>query len=119
MRTRRIELEIEKVIEDAFVNAGVAEKAAVPASRLATHAICEYLIGCRVKFGGLNRRTYRDRAVYDAAISGNSEGLAAAENLTSRQIRNIVRNQMKRRRSNANKIQRPELGQPNKDNREG
>jgi Mor family transcriptional regulator len=97
--------ELEKVVEDAFVAAGIAPEAAVPASRLATWAICEYLIGCRVSFGNAMARVYRDRAIYEASGSEAQKTIAEAENLSPRHIRRIVKKQLKTRREYAGKIQ--------------
>ena len=98
MKAEFVTDELEKAVEDACKDAGMSPQVAIPVSRLATAAICSYLIGSRVSFGPGACRKYRDRAIYELRRSGNSEELARAEGLTSRQIRNIVAAQHRKRR---------------------
>jgi Mor family transcriptional regulator len=92
--------DLEKVVQSAFREAQIPVKSAIPLARLATHAICEYLIGTRVTFGKSEVQKYRDRAIYEAAKTGNSAEIAEAEGLTAQTIRKIIKKQKQERRKN-------------------
>jgi len=92
--------DIEKVVQSAFQGAEIPLATAIPLARLATHAICEYLIGTRVTFGKSEVKKYRDRAIYEAAKTGNSAEIAKVENLTDVRIRQIIKKERQQRGKN-------------------
>jgi hypothetical protein len=101
--------QIEKKLEDGLSAAGFDNTAEI--AKTATWIICECLIGCDVGFN----RGYRDQKIYEDSvkfIEGENRDtqiarIAAAYSLTPRQIRNIVKKQIEKRRENGRKIHPP------------
>ncbi|MDR2697157.1 MAG: hypothetical protein LBB40_01630 [Holophagales bacterium] len=85
--------DLENAVASAFQDAGIPLNAAIQASRLATGAICFHLLGERVTFGEYMIKRYRDRAIYELSKTGGTDILARMEEISDRQIRNIVRKQ--------------------------
>jgi len=91
-----INQELEAVVANAFVEAGQPTETANTNARLATQAICAYLLGTRVHFGRNIRRQDRDARILEASKTATAREIAAAEGLSERQVKRILKNQRKR-----------------------
>jgi len=90
--------ELESVITEAFQGANLPRNIAQNAAKIAAHSVCTHFFGRRVRFCEAGARAYRDRAIYESRRALNSRELAALENLSERQIYNIITSQILQRR---------------------
>jgi Mor family transcriptional regulator len=95
-----IDKQLDEVIECAYIDDGIPSHEAIRLARLASSAVCWYLMGTRVKFGAYSTKNTRNQAIYNAAQTGNSLEIARTTGLTGSAIRRIIKKQRQERVKN-------------------
>jgi Mor family transcriptional regulator len=82
--------ELEAIVKNEVEMAGLSVEVAEALAELSVAAICSVLAGSQVYFPRRLLNEYRDRAIYRLANGLNGAELAEINEISDRQVRNIV-----------------------------